>query len=352
MSFPVFNYFYPHLLLFLPLAMGALINNDYNDNNSNHIMSRSPTNEHISYDNTKDWPIKYPECVGNRQSPIEISHRQAIDIEAPPIWFGLYDVPMAKPIVLHNSGHTVQFQVPTTSLGRGRPFITGGRLQGKYVVEQTHFHWGSAGRKGSEHALNGRRYDLEMHIVHYDAKHGNVNVAKNFANGIAVIAVLFQVAKRLDVDQPGLEVILKNLKDVQVADTSVTATEIFSLGSLLANVDRADFYTYQGSLTTPPCTETVTWIVFAHVLPILRSDLKKFWDLKDSKGNRYVNTRSLQSNLDRNVYHIGHFTVRGSAWNFGGFIIKHIETLDNLHPMDEVFISKGQACALGSIQEV
>uniref|UniRef100_A0A1B0G4G4 Carbonic anhydrase n=1 Tax=Glossina morsitans morsitans TaxID=37546 RepID=A0A1B0G4G4_GLOMM len=146
---------------------------------------------------------------------------------------------MEEPIVLHNIGHTVQFQVPRTSLGE-KPFITGGILVGKYVVEQTHFHWGSAAHKGSEHALNGRRYDLEMHIVHRNAKYADVNTAKDFENGVAVIAVLFEVAK-----------------------------------------------------------------------------LEKFWNIKDSNGKRYVNTRGLQSSLYRNVSHVGHRAVRNSAWNFG-----------------------------------
>lgn len=88
----------------------------------------------------------------------------------------------------------VQFQVPRTSLGE-RPFITGGILVGKYVVDQTHFHWGLSPNTGTEHALNGRRYDLEMHIVHHNAKYADVNTAKNFEGGIAVIAVLFQIAQ-------------------------------------------------------------------------------------------------------------------------------------------------------------
>ncbi|KAI9584682.1 hypothetical protein GQX74_006577 [Glossina fuscipes] len=270
--------------------------------------------EPISYrNNTDDWYSRYPQCLGYRQSPIAIFRHKSIDIVVPPILFGLYDIPMSEPIVLHNSGHTVQFQMPKTVLGE-RPFITGGILEDTYVVEQTHFHWGSATRKGSEHMLNGHRYDMEMHIVHHNGKYANVNTARNFENGIAVIAVLFKIVKMRDIGYAGLDVIYKNLKGVQLANTSVTAGEIISLGSLLGSVDRNDFYTYRGSLTTPPCSEAVTWIVFANILPISYSDVKKFWNLRDTTGNQYVNIRGLQSSLFRKVYHFGHLTLKASTW--------------------------------------
>lgn len=67
---------------------------------------------------------------------------------------------------------------------------------------------------------------------------------------------------------PGLNAIYKNLKNIQTFNTTADTTDLISLGSLLGNINREDFYTYQGSLTTPPCAEAVTWIVFADVLPI------------------------------------------------------------------------------------
>uniref|UniRef100_A0A1A9WYK7 Carbonic anhydrase n=1 Tax=Glossina brevipalpis TaxID=37001 RepID=A0A1A9WYK7_9MUSC len=272
--------------------------------------------EPISYrNNTDDWYSRYPQCLGHKQSPIAIFRHKSIDIIVPPIFFGLYDIPMAEPIILHNSGHTVQFQIPKTVLDE-KPFITGGILEGTFIVEQAHFHWGSATRKGSEHMLNGHRYDLEMHIVHHNSKFADVNTARHFENGVAVIALLFKIVKINDIGYTGLDLIYKNLKSIQFHNTTIKAEEIISLGSLLGNIDRNDFYTYHGSLTTPPCSETVTWIIFANILPISYSDIKKFWNIRDTTDNQYVNIRDLQSSLFRKVYHFGHLKLQTSGWNF------------------------------------
>lgn len=76
-----------------------------------------------------------------------------------------------------------------------KPFITGGILDDIYEVEQVHFHWGSQFRKGSEHVLNGHKYDIEMHIVHRNTKYDSMKMATNFEDGIAVVGVLFKVVK-------------------------------------------------------------------------------------------------------------------------------------------------------------
>lgn len=89
---------------------------------------------------------------------------------------------------------SVEFQVPTTIVGE-KPFVEGGLLDETYEVEQVHFHWGSPTRKGSEHIINGNRYDLEMHILHRNTKYPSVNIARHFEDGLAVLAVLFKVVK-------------------------------------------------------------------------------------------------------------------------------------------------------------
>lgn len=65
--------------------------------------------------------------------------------------------------------------------------LSGGGLPAMYVLEQMHFHW------GAEHTVDGSRDPLELHFVHYDYHYVNFSVAAEHENGIAVVAVLFEV---------------------------------------------------------------------------------------------------------------------------------------------------------------
>lgn len=74
-----------------------------------------------------------------------------------------------------------------------RPLLRGGPLKSTYEADNIHFHWGSKIRKGSEHKLDGKFYDLEMHIVHRNKKYYNIQTARKHKDGLAVISILFSI---------------------------------------------------------------------------------------------------------------------------------------------------------------
>ena len=82
--------------------------------------------------------------------------------------------------------------MPATINGQ-RPFITGGIMIGKYEAEGVHFHWGSNRSKGSEHVIDNRRFDVEMHMVHKNAKYNTVAEATQHKDGIAVLGIMFKI---------------------------------------------------------------------------------------------------------------------------------------------------------------
>ncbi|EDV54159.1 carbonic anhydrase 2 [Drosophila erecta] len=288
MHFPAFDDFYQRLLFLLPFAANF----------------RSTD---FDYKSPERWPEKYPYCGGSEQSPIAISRRKAIPLSLPPLVFALYDEYFDELVTVKNSGHTVEFQVPTTIYG-ARPYVTGGLLHDCYDAEAVHFHWGSPESKGSEHLLNGRRYDLEMHIVHRNTKYLNLQEAFKYRDGVTVLAVLFKVVRLGPVFyQPGLTEIFNSLLHLGNFNASFTVQERITLGSLLGNLDRGNFYTYKGSLTTPPCSPVVQWHVFGEVIPISHQDLPKFWNLRDERGRPLQkNFRPLQSQEDRPIFHRQH----------------------------------------------
>lgn len=73
------------------------------------------------------------------------------------------------------------------------PVLYGGPLAEGYVFEFIHFHWGGNDSEGSEHHLNGRKYEVEMHAGHRNAKYRDLREAAQFNDGIAVLGFLFQV---------------------------------------------------------------------------------------------------------------------------------------------------------------
>ncbi|XP_017968615.1 carbonic anhydrase 15 [Drosophila navojoa] len=287
MHFPAIGDFYQRLLFLLPFSANLL-----------------PEGLRFSYDDPQSWRLSYPQCGGNYQSPISLSLHKAIPIGLPPLHFGHYDQPFDELLSVRNNGHTVEFSVPTTVLGE-RPFLTGGLLRDFYEARAVHFHWGSSQRKGSEHLLNGRRYDLEMHIVHRNTRYQSDEEARNQTDGLAVLAVLFKVVRTSYLFyQPGLNEIFGSLLHLGDFNSSYTPPAFLTLGSLLGNLDRGNFYAYMGSLTTPPCSPAVVWHVFAEVLPISHLELPKFWQLRDRRGRPLLNTfRPLQSVEARQVFH-------------------------------------------------
>ena len=119
-----------------------------------------------------------------------------------------------------------------------------------------HAHWGDIEGVGSEHTLNGAPFDAELHIVHYNTKYGSPGEAFDKEDGLAVLGIFLKVGK----EHQELQKVLGKLKDLdQVYDVAAIEESILVENLLPAN---KSYFTYPGSLTTPPLYESVTWIVF------------------------------------------------------------------------------------------
>ncbi|XP_064333735.1 carbonic anhydrase 5A, mitochondrial isoform X2 [Camelus dromedarius] len=117
--------------------------------------------------------------------------------------------------------------------------VSGGPLENLYRLKQFHFHWGAVNERGSEHAVDGHVYPAELHLVHWNAvRYPNYQEAVTGEDGLAVLGVFLQDAR--------------------------VAVGPFQPSRLLPTC--RDYWTYLGSLTTPPLSESVTWMV--HRKPI------------------------------------------------------------------------------------
>ncbi len=168
-------------------------------------------------------------ATGSRQSPIDIRGGIAVDLD--PIKFDYR--PSAFSVI--DNGHTVQVNVePGNSIT-----ITGKR----YELVQFHFH------RPSEERINGRQYDMVAHLVHKDVD-----------GRLAVVAVLLDRGSA----QAIVQSVWNNLP-LERGDEVHAGTRI-DLSQLLPEDRR--YYTYMGSLTTPPCSEGVLWMVMKQPVPI------------------------------------------------------------------------------------
>lgn len=182
-----------------------------------------------------EWARLKPEFAtcgtGQRQSPIDI--REGIRVELEPIKF---DYRPAGFNVVDN-GHTVQ-----VNLGTGNSIEVNQR---RYELVQFHFH------RPSEERINGRQYDMVAHLVH-----------KDLDGRLAVVAVLIERGGAHPVVQQVWNSLPLEKNDATVGPAPLNP-------ALLLPQDKR-YYTYMGSLTTPPCSEGVLWMVMKQ--PVALSD--------------------------------------------------------------------------------
>jgi carbonic anhydrase len=167
--------------------------------------------------------VDWAKCsTGNRQSPIDIRDGMKVDLEQI-----VFDY---KPSAFNvtDNGHTIQVTMS------GGNYIT---LQNRmYELVQFHFH------RPSEERINGRGFEMVMHLVHRDAE-----------GKLAVVALMLERGKT----HPMIQTVWNNLP-LEKNDT-VSPTIVLDVSEMLPS--RRDYYTFMGSLTTPPCSEGVLWLV-------------------------------------------------------------------------------------------
>lgn len=166
----------------------------------------------------------YSECGGPAQSPVDI-HNTVADASLSAIARSY----AGSQTNILNNGHTLQF-----TYDAGSSITVNGE---QYDLLQFHFH------TSSEHTVNGASHPMEVHLVHKNAASGKLAVIGIFFEEGAENTLLNKFISHLPADHDG----------------TYTSTDVYSAADLLPA--GKGYYTYQGSLTTPPCSEIVTWIV-------------------------------------------------------------------------------------------
>ncbi|XP_010723590.2 carbonic anhydrase 9-like isoform X2 [Meleagris gallopavo] len=223
---------------------------------------QGPSDNHWSYEDLGQWAKHSPACAGNMQSPININTETTIfSPQLRPIQLSGYSLPASQMLTLENNGHTVVLILPESLA------IAGGYAQ-QYRAKQLHLHWGSPSKPGSEHTVDHRRFAGELHVVHYNTKYKNFTAALTKPDGLAVLGVFLEVGPR---ENPYYQQILEHLHSIQGKGDKVFVPG-FNIAGLLP--DNLHFYfRYNGSLTTPPCHESVKWTIFNQTVMLSKEQM-------------------------------------------------------------------------------
>lgn len=235
------------------------------DQGSSHGKSKSHAKPHWSYEGKQGpshWGAMLPEysacSKGKRQSPINISKAQ--DTKLSPLNFKYR---RSKSLTILNNGHAIQINQRKGSL-----LLLGDT---EFDLLQIHFH------SPSEHTIGGKSFPMEAHFVHRD-RNGN----------LGVVGLMIKVGSL----NPALD-------DIWEVMPKTKGKKKLAVAYNIANLLPADksYYRYAGSLTTPPCTESVTWLVLKTPIEISSSQLKAYRAVLH-KTNRPLQKRNNRLVLD------------------------------------------------------
>lgn len=219
-------------------------------------------------------------CNGTQQSPVNLD-RESTTVRKTREQGRVYAKGdgISTTAELANNGHAAQLNLDPSD-----KFLLGLTYQGtNFSMKQLHFHWGQSDYMGSEHTLAGRHFPMEMHLVNEDDDGGH-----------AVLAFLFEVSD--GGHNPFMNPIidgLKGLRGQQQANVTLDdaliqaghAQSPFNLTGLITESVGSGYFAYRGSLTTPPCTEEVLWLVFDSPIILSRKQMRGYRQLIDDDGD-------------------------------------------------------------------
>ena len=224
---------------------------------------------HWDYTNT-DWAslsAEWATCDSTSQSPIDIVTANATNtaLDANSLTFNYTAANGTAEI--HNNGHTIQVDFPA-----GSTVTIAGTT---YDLVQFHFH------NQSEHTVDSAHHNMEMHLVHKDAN-----------DNLAVVGVFLSTtgAGAKDISAFLNTIGWGSLSSLTETPTAITGTvNIYDALPALDGNSQTSYYSYSGSLTTPPCSEGVSWNVLSTPVNITSAQATEFFNATHSyKTNRPV----------------------------------------------------------------
>lgn len=290
--------------------------------------------------NTSHWKNLFAECDFHRQSPIDLPVPKISTCTKP---LELEWTSQKTHYAIRNNGHSLQ-AIPFEISHAGGGDLSGlevlhhrndttirlknsffdtyeSDVNREYCFDSLHFHWSTDSSLGSEHTINGESYPLEVHLVHYSCDYPVAGAAlKDYATGaaalnhddenvLAVIGIMFEIGE----PNPILGKMLDDMIIEGIYEHHAGTDEYphlleffyteFDLKELLP--ESREMVAYLGSLTTPPCYETVRWHVMTQPMTVSENQMELFRTLLEGTDlNKTIspNYRPIMPRHGRKIY--------------------------------------------------
>ncbi|XP_067649099.1 carbonic anhydrase 1-like [Haliotis asinina] len=275
----------------------AVLPSSSDDKNDDHpflcAMSKDPFSyNHDDADGPPHW-MNISEntrcCGGTHQSPIDLLRKDLTCTKLSNISYNT-DRQGALPGSLKNNGQGATLSFSSEDLVTDDfPFTNGDH----FALVSMHFH------EPSEHHINGTFRPAELHLVHYNKKYGNITEAVHMHDGLAVIGII------LEQDNVSTNAALNTLIDGIAKLGSPQSKISVNLDPRELLLQGGGFYTYKGSLTNPPCSESVRWVVMKNAIHTTEAKVLILKSLEVFGGGTlttYGNERHVQPLNGRPVY--------------------------------------------------
>ena len=172
------------------------------------------------------------------------------------------------------------------------PVMSGGPLTSEYCLEDVHFHWArNNNNKGCEHEIDGKRFDVEIHMVHRRKECATNAEARNRVDGLCVLGVLVEVVQGVT-SSPFLQHLMTSTQHARYKGEEYEDSEKkFNPYAILEDGELwKEYYTYEGCVTGPPFPECVRWIVFDKHIQVSREDLESLRNVFSVKNEPNVSS--------------------------------------------------------------
>jgi len=274
-----------------------------------------------SYNGPHTWAGNYPGCGPgrSRQSPVALPTGASNSTQVPRLEWLNFE--LDRTLVLQNNGKYMTLRNKDQDTSVPLPYNKGSIMDpdAEFLLDEVQFRWGQTNRDGSEHSVGGIKYPGEMTVISWNKKYKNLEQASRFPDGVIASVFFLQVQAEENVGYHLDE--LPNINGTS-RPREIEESNYLFLFPVGQRVEDLQFFVYEGSFTTPPCTEGVLWHVYTEPVRLSEGQFAKLRSVVNSDGERLENNfRPIQPLNYRKV--LMHGKRRKTPTGYGSYRSKY-----------------------------